>query len=239
MHNDRRSVANLNAAPTRPRSIPRSFVTACPVMYERQVLRGLVQRTKERLATVQRKGKRERPGPWAQGPLPETLRLEVGCLRLHRVTSVWPTWHQHSARNTRVNILSFEARNLDPRAPLGPPISATGSRATLLALAIRLSSSPSSPTSTLMMLIWEWEGIRDPKILNKHRRSFARVISKEILREIFQMEVSHSETSGLIKINGSLNTLDSKEGYGETFFFFFCCWHRAPRVSMNVWSGDL
>lgn len=40
-------------------------------------------------------------------PRPSPSR-RVGCLRLHRVTSLRPVWLQHAGENTRVNILSPE-----------------------------------------------------------------------------------------------------------------------------------
>lgn len=105
---------------TRDRRNPgafRSFVMACPVMYERQVLR-LGPVNGYRMATVQRKAKQERQGP---GPVDRDL---VSRSRLSQITSchlgsagLAPT--RRSGENTRVNILSFETpQNL--RGPSSP-----------------------------------------------------------------------------------------------------------------------
>ena len=89
-------------------------------MYERQVLRlGPVNQHQTGNRAKERKAKRERQeraGP--VGPRWAPLGPEVGCLRLHRVTSVRPAWHRRSVQNTRVNILSFEASQKSSVDPL-------------------------------------------------------------------------------------------------------------------------
>lgn len=95
------------------------------------------------------------------GP-PEAWRVEVGCLRLHRVTSVRPAWHRRSRERTHV---LTSCRSKPPKkSSLGPPL-ARPNLAVRISLSLSLSRlllprrgesrdvEPAFQKSTLMMLI--------------------------------------------------------------------------------------